>query len=86
MKSILKLSLAAFLSFVWTSTSAPAETGFSRATGKRAGLFDSIWTQTSHFFRISRTFENEVLFSSIPRITWGQIKAKYRDPNDPKGN
>jgi hypothetical protein len=26
------------------------------------------------------------LFSSIPRITWGQIKAKYRDPNDPKGN
>jgi hypothetical protein len=29
---------------------------------------------------------NEVPFSSIPRISWGQIKAKYRDPDNPKGN
>ena len=85
MKAILTLSLAVLLSLVCTST-APAETAFSRSTGMRAGLFDSIWTRTSHLFRISRALGNEVPFSSIPRISWGQIKAKYRDPDNPKGN
>ena len=85
MKAIRKLTLLVLLSVDAFNSAEAADASAARVTSKHLLEMDLFWSRASRFIH-SRVLENEFLLSSMPRISWGQIKAKYRNPNDPKGN
>ena len=83
MKTIRKISLLVLLSFGAFASAAAAEPSEARTGEKQFAVFDVFLARATRFLQVARALESESLFASMPRITWGQIKAKYRNPNDP---
>ena len=85
MKTIRKISLLVVLSWGILASSAIAEAA-STKTPAGSGAFVAFVARAKRFLHVSRAIESDFLFSSMPRITWAQIKAKYRNPDNPKGS
>lgn len=86
MKTIRKISLLVVLALGALVSIGIAEAAPTTSAAKRTRAYDAFVARATRFLHFSRALESDSLFSSMPRISWGQIKAKYRNPDDPKGS
>jgi len=85
MKTIRTFSLLAVLTVCALASNGIAEAATTKSPAKRIGILDTFMARAARVLHAAGALETDFLFSSMPRMTWGQIKAKYRNPDDPKG-
>jgi hypothetical protein len=83
MQSTGRIAALVLLSLCVLASNGSAQAASTTAP-KRIDVFPSIAARAARLVQGVRALETEIL-ASVPRITWGQIKAKYHDSNNPKG-
>lgn|GEM_PF-6400112 len=83
MQSTVRIAALVLLSLCVLASNGIAQAASTTAP-QRIEVFPSIATRAVQLLHAVRALETEIL-ASVPRITWGQIKAKYHDSNNPKG-
>jgi hypothetical protein len=80
MKSMARISL---LAITMASLAVPVEAAPSNPPMSRTSLLGEVLAITARWFK-TRAVETDAP-SSLPQTSWGYIKAKYRNPDNPKG-
>ncbi len=62
-----------------------AEASSSPTSLRRTWFLGEVIGITTRFLRENQAIDEERGLPSMLRMSWGRIKAKYRDPDNPKG-